>query len=58
MLQFLSNNQSKSDRWYKEGDPAHDDEHGGGQVDAEDVGTDGSGQFDLKAVDTVVTFQY
>ena len=34
--------------------PAHGDEHGGGEVDGEDVGTQHAGQHDLHPVDAVV----
>ena len=41
-------------RWDKEGDPAHHDKHGGGEVDGEDEGTQGATEQDLKTVRTVV----
>ena len=34
--------------------PAHYDEHGGGKVDREDVGTEHPGQLDLNSVYAVV----
>ena len=34
--------------------PAHGDEHGGGEVDGEDVGAQHAGQHDLHPVDAVV----
>ena len=43
-----------NNRWHKEGDPAHHDEHGGGEVDGEDEGTQGATEQDLKPVRTVV----
>ena len=39
----------------EERDPAHHDEHGGGQVDGEDEGAQGSRQTDLKSIGAVVT---
>ena len=39
----------------KERDPAHHDEHGGGQVDGEDEGAKGPRQTDLKSIGAVVT---
>ena len=44
-------------RGNEEGDPAHGDEHGGGEVDAEDVGSDGPGQLYLEAVHAVVAWR-
>ena len=41
-------------RWHKEGDPAHHDKHGRGEVDGEDEGTQGATEQDLKTVRTVV----
>ena len=39
----------------EERDPAHHDEHGGGQVDGEDEGAQGPRQTDLKSIGAVVT---
>ena len=52
----LSPNMYEKDihRWHKEGDPAHHDKHGGGEVDGEDEGTQGATEQDLKTVRTVV----
>ena len=42
-------------RRYEEGDPAHGDEHGGGEVDAEYEGPQRPRQLDLEPVHAVVT---
>ena len=47
-----------SDRGDKEGDPAHHDEHGAGEVDGEDEGAEWPGQADLKPVHAVVAWRY
>ena len=41
----------------EEGDPAHGDEHGGGEVDREDEGPQRPRQLDLEPVHAVVTCQ-
>ena len=41
-------------RWNEEGDPAHHDKHGGGEVDGEDEGAQRPAQQNLKPVRTVV----
>ena len=43
-------------RWHKEGNPAHHDKHGGGEVDGEDEGTQWSAEKNLKPVCTVVAW--
>ena len=42
-------------RGNEEGDPAHGDEHGGGEVDREDEGAQRPRQLDLEPVHAVVT---
>ena len=56
----LSPNMYEKDihRWDKEGDPAHHDEHGAGEVDGEDEGAEWPGQADLKPVHAVVAWRY
>ena len=49
-------NYGDTHRWDKEGNPAHHDKHGGGEVDGEDEGAEGSAEKNLKPVSTVVAW--
>ena len=49
-------NYGDTHRWDKEGNPAHHDKHGGGEVDGEDEGSEGSAEKNLKPVSTVVAW--
>ena len=40
----------------EEGDPAHDDEHGGGKVDGENKRAEGPGELYLEPIGAVVTW--
>ena len=49
-------NDGDAHRWDEEGDPAHHDKHGGGEVDEEDEGAEWSAEKNLKPVSTVVAW--
>ena len=51
---MFTENEKDNYRWDKEGDPAHHDEHGGGEVDGEDERAQRSAEQNLKPVRTVV----